>query len=246
MKELKRRYGAQYLLFGDPGLSPRQMAEISRLLIEERVEMSWWTMARLDPGFDRELFGLARRAGLRQVNFGFESASDRVCDLLSKGNRAAVSSRVIRDCASAGIRVDLQTMLGLPGEGLQDGMETIDFLAAHKEYITHVTFNTYYLTPANHVWRDPARYGIEFEPCAQLPFAFFIPFRNTRGMDMEQAEQLEKVYRGLAAREQTALTPGPRTAGWAALELNGESRRLRYERDAKTGSYTLTEDEDIS
>jgi radical SAM superfamily enzyme YgiQ (UPF0313 family) len=197
MEELSRKYGAGYLLLGDPGLSPRQMREISLRKLKERVPVAWWTMARLDPGFDRELFGLARAAGLRQVNFGFESACDRVCGLLDKGNRRELSARVIRDCAQAGVRVDLQTMLGLPGESFEDGLETIDFLVANRESISEVTFNTYYLTPANHVYRNPSKYGIEYDDPGDLPFRFFFPFRNTRGMDVEKAWMLEKIYRSL-------------------------------------------------
>ena len=241
MKELKRKHGAQYLLFGDPGLSPRQMREISQRMLEERVKMGWWTMARLDPGFDRELFDLARSAGLRQVNFGFETACDRVSNLLDKGNQRERSSRIIRECAAAGIKVDLQTMVGLPGESFEDGMETVDFLVSHKESITHVTFNTYYLTPFNHVHNDPGKYGIEYDPRPHLPFAFMIPFRNTRGMDVERAGLLEKMYLSLMNKASAggSAPPGAVAEGYVELSLNGETCRLRYSRDPATEEYAF-------
>jgi radical SAM superfamily enzyme YgiQ (UPF0313 family) len=249
MRELKQRYNASYLLFGDPGLSPRQMREVSRKIIDERVEMEWWTMARLDPGFDSGLFEKANAAGLRQVNFGFESASDRVCGLLDKGNLRERSSRIIRDCAHAGIKVDLQTMLGLPGETFEDGMTTIDFLLTHKKFISHVTFNTYYLTPGNFVYRDPVKYGIEYENRAELPFAFFIPFKNKGGMDSDWADQLEKIYYSLANKDsghKPHAGPQPReqlSEGAVELRLNAESCKLRYQRDVKTEQYTFYKEE---
>jgi anaerobic magnesium-protoporphyrin IX monomethyl ester cyclase len=249
MKELKHRYNAQYLLFGDPGLSPRQMRQISSMMLDERVEIGWWTMARLDPGFNRELFDLAHAAGLRQVNFGFESASDRISNLLDKGNQRDRSSRIIRDCAQAGIKVDLQTMLGLPGESFEDGMETIDFLVSHKEFISSVTFNTYYLTPCNYVYLNPAKYGIEYEK-QSLPFRFFIPFKNKNGIDMDQAYLLEKMYHSLVNKN-SALVPAEIqgssehvSKGYVEFGLNGESCRLRYLRDAQTDLYTFIQDED--
>ena len=240
MKELRRRYNARYLLFGDPGLSPRQMREISARMLEERVEMGWWTMARLDPGFDRGLFEMAHAAGLRQVNFGFETACDRVSVSLDKGNLRARSSRIIRDCAGAGITVDLQTMVGLPGESFEDGMDTVDFLISHKEFISHVTFNTYYLTPANHVYNNPAKYGIEYDPRPHLPFAFFIPFRNTRGMEMRRAELLEKLYHSLMRKNDrdkagASVSPGPLEPGHVEFSLNNESCSLHYKRDRENG-----------
>jgi anaerobic magnesium-protoporphyrin IX monomethyl ester cyclase len=250
IKELKRRYNAQYLLLGDPGLSPRQMRAISRKMIDERVEMEWWTMARLDPGFNRELFDLARAAGLRQVNFGFESASDRISKLLDKGNIRTRSSRIIKECAQAGIKVDLQTMLGLPGESFADGLETIDFLLAHKEFIFSVTFNTYYLTPGNYVYLDPVKYGIDCRNQPELPFAFFIPFRNKNGMDMDWAYQLEKMYYSLGNKNiasEPREIPDPSkwvSEGYVEFSLSGESCRLRYRCDAQTELYTFIQDED--
>jgi radical SAM superfamily enzyme YgiQ (UPF0313 family) len=250
MKELKQRYNAQYLLFGDPGLSPRQMRQISHKMIEDRVEMEWWTMARLDPGFDRALFDLAHKAGLKQVNFGFESASDRVSLLLDKGNDRARSSRIIRDCAQAGIRVDLQTMVGLPGESFQDGMETIDFLVAHKEYISSVTFNTYYLTPCNYIYQNPDKYGIDYDRASQFPFRFFVPFKNNDGMGMDWAYQLEKMYYSLINKKSgvkqgaIASSAEHEIEGYVDICLNGESCRLRYRRQAQTENYTFIQDED--
>jgi radical SAM superfamily enzyme YgiQ (UPF0313 family) len=241
MQELKQKYGAGYLLFGDPGLSPRQMRQISRLMLQERVKMGWWTMARLDPGFDRELFDLARAAGLRQVNFGFETACDRVSELLGKGNLRERSSRIIEACAAAGIKVNLQTMFGLPGESFEDGMDTVDFLVSHKKAISEVTFNNYYLTPSNHVYLDPAKYGIEYRRRPRLPFGFLIPFRNKNGMEIERADLLEKMYYSLlepdgrAAAQDAPVPDGSGREEYAELSLNGESCRLRYRRNGDKG-----------
>lgn len=248
MQELKDRYNAQYLLFGDPGLSPRQMRQVSQQILKDHIGMEWWTMARLDPGFDAALFDLAHAAGLQQVNFGFETASDRISRLLDKGNIRDRSSRIIRDCAAAGIKVDLQTMLGLPGETFEEGMETIDFLVSHRQYISHVTFNTYYLTPGNHVYDTPGRYGIEYDKGAGLPFRFFIPFRNIHGIDMEKADMLERMYYALmhkgdgAAAALEPAVPCHLSDGYADLTLPNGSYRLRYRRDPVTETYTFLDD----
>jgi radical SAM superfamily enzyme YgiQ (UPF0313 family) len=249
MQELKERYNAHYLLFGDPGLSPRQMREISRMMMERGVKMEWWTMARLDPGFNRELFDLAHKAGLRQINFGFESASDRICRLLDKGNQRERSSRIIRECSQAGIRVDLQTMVGMPQESFEDAMETIDFLVSHRKFIAHVTFNTYYLTPFNFVHQNPGKYGIEYQK-QSLPFKFFIPFKNKNGMGADWADRMEKIYRSLMNKDEDkdsqdfSRTGGRVSEGYAELSLNNEICRMRYLRDTQNEVYTFIQDED--
>lgn len=246
MRSLKERYGAGYVLLGDPGLSPRQMRAVSQEILKEQVDIRWWTMARLDPGFNKELFDLAHAAGLEKINFGFESASDRVCSLMGKGNQQQRSSRIIRDCAAAGIEVDLQTMLGLPGERFEDGMETVEFLIRHKDSIGHVTFNTYYLTPGNLVYGDPCRYGLQTDRQHLPAFAFFHPFSNPAGMDMHQAALLERIYETFSRdpqqrrHTQPAAVLGP--GGFVELALNGEVCRIGYCRDAATETYAFSDE----
>jgi radical SAM superfamily enzyme YgiQ (UPF0313 family) len=246
MKLLQKRHKATNLMFGDPGLSPRQMLRISEEIIGSGLKIAWWTMARLDPGFSRRIFDEAFKAGLTQVNFGFESASDRICDSLDKGNRKETSERIIRDCSGSGIKVDLQTMIGLPNETLQDGLETVDFLINNKKFIDDVTFNVYYLTPSNHIYRNPGKYGINYARERNLPFRFFTPFKNMRGMNNKEADLLEKIYLSLAFRnEGKAAAKVTRQAGVKKgnLEfgLNGDIIRLKYAYNSSTGSLSFTD-----
>jgi radical SAM superfamily enzyme YgiQ (UPF0313 family) len=194
IKELKQKYKVSYLMVSDPGLSPRQMLEVSKEILKEGIDIKWWCWVRLDAGFKRQVFEIAADAGLKKINFGFESASDRICALLNKGNKKERSLRIIKDCFSAGIRVDLQTMLGLPQEAFSDGLETVDFLIRNKRFISSVTFNTYYLTPSNFIYRHPQKYRIEYKNDTSLPFRFFIPFENLSGISGQEACLLEKLY----------------------------------------------------
>ncbi len=244
MQELQKKYKAVNLMFGDPGLAPRQMLEISREIIKSDIKIDWWTMARLDPGFTRNIFDSAFKAGLKQVNFGFESASDRICGLLDKGNQQQRSARIIRDCAQSGIKVDLQTMIGLPQESLSDGLETVDFLVSNKEFIEQVTFNVYYLTPANYVYLNPRKYGIEYQK-KELPFRFFIPFKNTQGMNKFDADLLQKIYlslvfRGRKKTDEKLKIKAQNIKRTLEFSLNGESIVLKYLYDRAAKAISLT------
>jgi len=233
VKELIRRHGATDLMMGDPGMSPRQMREVSRELIRQKVKIKWWTMARLDPGFNRKIFEAAGRAGLWQINFGFESACDRVCDFLDKGNRREISQRVIADCAASGIKANLQTMIGLPGETHKDAMDTVSFLIENKKDIAGVTFNIFYLPPHNHVYDNPERYGISFDKNKVLPFQFFIPFENKQGMTVLQAQYIMNVYHQLlAGTGQKPKTKADRRARFGKLNFSlcGENINLRWKK----------------
>ncbi len=247
IKQLKTRYNTGVLILSDLGLSPRQMLEISKAILKEGVKIDWSCMARLDHGFNYEIFKLAGRAGLTQVNFGFESASDRICGLLHKGNKKERSLRIIKDCFQAGIIVGLQTMLGLPNEAFSDGLETIDFLIANKNLISGVTFNIYYLTPSNLIYQNPQNYGIKYKNDPQLPFKFFTPFDNLYGISENEAHLLQQLYCSLLKKdkadnkgngvsvEDALFLPKNVSENWIEFNLNGESCKMRCLRNNETG-----------
>jgi hypothetical protein len=202
IKELIAKHQVQELLFSDPALSAQQMQEISQGILQNGVTISWWTMARLDKEFDAEIFALAKNAGCKSISFGFESASDRVCEKLDKGNKRDKTLRVISDCHRSGIMVKLQVMLGLPGETFEDALETVAFLAENKEKISDVCFNEFYLTPGNHVFLTPKKYDIDFTPDPALPFKFFHEFKRINGLTSRQVEFLQGAYNYLSKREE--------------------------------------------
>jgi anaerobic magnesium-protoporphyrin IX monomethyl ester cyclase len=241
IKELIRRYGATDLMMGDPGMAPRQILEISKELIRQKIKIKWWIFARLDPGFNRKIFNIAGEAGLWQINFGFESANDKVCDFLHKGNRREISARVIADCAASGIKVNLQTIFGLPGETHNDAMDTVSFLIENKKDIAGVTFNIFYLPPHNHVYNNPERYGITYDKKGLLPFQFFIPFENKQGMTNEQAQYMMNVYyKLLAGTGQKSKNKEDHRARFGKLNFSlcGENLKLRWKRYA-SGSIVI-------
>ena len=240
IKELKQKYNVGHLMLSDPGVSPRQMLEVAKEILKQRIEISWWCMARLDPGFNYDLFKIAKEAGLKQINFGFETANERLCKLLDKGYRKESTLRIIKDCHKAGIKVGLQTMLGLPQETFEEGLETVDFLIRNKGFIEDVIFNTYYLTPENFIYRNPKKYGIEYAETRCLPFTFFIPFRNIQGMSMQQAVNLENIYwlllgkdksknrKSIFSLEKKFSLAKDVSEGFLEFSLNRESVRIDY------------------
>ena len=254
IKQLQKKYKISNLIISDPGLSPRQILEISRRIIREKIKIAWWCMARLDPSFNGTIFKIARQAGLKQINFGFESASDRICGLLDKGNKKGRSLRIIKECSQSGIKVGLQTMLGLPQETFAEGLETVDFLIKHKKFISEVFFNTYYLTPGNFIYRNPKKYAIKYEDGSALPFRFFTPFNNIQGMNIHQTSALEKIYwsflggnkhkkRKPAFSLQGKLSPAKNISeGFLEFHLNRESIRIDYLRNASNGACLWLEE----
>lgn len=85
MKELNEKFGIKYYEFIDESVGPEYLEELSRKIIENNIDVSWFINARLESAFTPELLELANKAGLKMVLWGFESGSKKVMKLINKG-----------------------------------------------------------------------------------------------------------------------------------------------------------------
>jgi radical SAM superfamily enzyme YgiQ (UPF0313 family) len=196
MKTLVRQYGAKHLLISNATFSPWQMKEVAERILAEGIKVTWWTMARLDDGFDRETLMLAQQAGCTMIGFGLESINQRVLDFIDKGTRVDVIKRIIRDAHELQLGIYFQTMVGLPSETVEEALDTIGFLAGSSYAVNRVSaFNIYYLIPKNRVFLNPERYGIRISPHQRLPFRYFYPFQHLTGtVDKPMARKLIHIH----------------------------------------------------
>ena len=202
LKMLKEKYNLRMVMFSDPAFSPRQMKEISEGILEEKIAMDWWCMSRFDSAFKPDILNLAAEAGCIEVDFGFETASQRLLDFLDKGVNVNNYIKIIKDCYNAGISVAMQTVLGFPSETADEAMDTVAFLVENSNLITGPAFNTYYLTPGNKIYENPEKYGIKFEKDPKLPFKFFHEYEHISGeVTKDIALNLRRIYAELIERK---------------------------------------------
>lgn len=209
IKTLVSRYGVKHLFVSNATFSPWQMREVSELILREKINISWWTMARFEDDFDRETMTLAKAAGCTMIGFGLESINQRVLDFIKKGTRREVIERIVRDAHELKLPVYFQTMFGIPSERVEEALETIEFLTATQEPRDgSPAFNTYYLIPKNAVFLNPEKYGIEIMPHERLPFRYFYPFRHRTGnINQTMTAKLVGLYHSLIARRNASPMP---------------------------------------
>jgi radical SAM superfamily enzyme YgiQ (UPF0313 family) len=202
IKTLVRKYKARHLLISNPVISPRQVLQISKNIIEQKIRVSWDCLARLDKGFNKDLLRLAKRSGCRAIDFGLESANERVLNLMRKGNDICGAARIIRDCHDAGIETYIQVMVGFPTETVEEALETIGFLFEQRKYFKAAVFNIYHLMPHNFIYTKPERFAIEYKKDPAVPFRFFHRFRHLErtAIGKREAERLIGLARRLGIR----------------------------------------------
>jgi len=107
-------------------LPPTYAKELCRQVIQAELDLNLWVII-YPKWIDTELVELMRRAGCRQISFGFESGSDRMLRSLNKQfNRQEVSA-VSKMFAEAGIERMGFLLLGGPGETKDSVEESLSF-----------------------------------------------------------------------------------------------------------------------
>ena len=129
VKELMRVYGVSAIFFieDDFFANKPRFEKICELLIEEKLNLIWGANARVDD-ISENILRIAKEAGCREVVFGFESASQRILDILNKKTTVEQNYKAVELCYKVGISPQGTVMFGNPTETLEDIRATQRFL----------------------------------------------------------------------------------------------------------------------
>ncbi|MFC1577026.1 B12-binding domain-containing radical SAM protein [Candidatus Omnitrophota bacterium] len=104
-------------------------------------DLKWSCQARVN-FFDELTAKALKDAGCIQVDFGVESGSQRILDLLKKGIKVEQTEKAFSACKKYGIKALATIMIGNPTESLEDVDETRKMLKRIEPDFTAVYFTT--------------------------------------------------------------------------------------------------------
>ncbi|MEM1447330.1 MAG: radical SAM protein [Planctomycetota bacterium] len=168
IRQQHERYGVDLFVFTD--LKLNSDLRVWRAILENmqtaapgsRWVASVHVQAKGDNGLSGEELQAAADSGCVRLTTGLESGSQRMLDAMDKGTDLAVTDRVLRAAANAGISVRTTMILGYPGETADDVHATDGFLRNHRDTIERVSLNRFQVmsgTPIEQALRDdPARF----------------------------------------------------------------------------------------
>jgi radical SAM superfamily enzyme YgiQ (UPF0313 family) len=107
-------------------VSREQVMELCRLLIEEKVGVTWTSNSRVDY-VDEEMLQQMGKAGCILISWGIESGSEQVLRHARKGAYPDKAERALRWAKAAGIMNWGYFIIGLPTETEATIRQTIDF-----------------------------------------------------------------------------------------------------------------------
>ena len=142
----------------------RKLGEMCDRIVEEKLDIMWWSYAVVRKKMTPELFKKMRESGCSALVFGLESGSDKVLKAMNKYYTVEDAEQTLRYCHESGINTAINIIVGFPGETRVEHQETLDFISRNSEYIDRVVnLGTCLRSPGSEVYADPDKFGIKLD-----------------------------------------------------------------------------------
>ncbi|MCD6519493.1 MAG: radical SAM protein [Anaerolineae bacterium] len=197
IRHLMTTYGYRYFYFIDDlfTLNRRRLQALTSQIIEERLDIRWQCLARVDrvtPDLLRQMY----RAGCREVHYGIESGNPEMLKRIGKRITLEQVRQAVRWTVDAGIMVKGYFMLGLPGD-TEETMEQTIRLATELE-LDQAMFSITTPFPGTRMWEELVAKNPEIEFNQDFSRAFYYarydqmiePFLNVSEVSDERLAQL--------------------------------------------------------
>jgi len=145
----------------DSALSPSLLERIADVVKAKRLPLRWHGFVRLEARFgDPEFARHLAEGGCAMLQWGLETASPRLLELLEKGVSPEQARRALRSSAEAGIKNHAYLLFGLPTETEADRETTLAFVRQEAASLRDLNASILNLPRRSPMHDDPARYGI--------------------------------------------------------------------------------------
>lgn len=156
---LVSRYNIKYIKILDENfvLNIKHVEEICDLLIERKYNLNIWAYARIDT-VDKRILNKLKKAGIKWLAYGIESASELSLNGVSKGQYDIKKIKdIVKHTQKAGINVLANFMFGLPEDTKETMMKTLNFAKEiNPEFINFYCTMAY---PGSKLYSDMKKNG---------------------------------------------------------------------------------------
>ena len=163
VKRLVEDHGAKHIFFWDSLMPPKTMRELSEKIVAEGIEIYWFADCKFYEHFSRpDHTRLLSRAGLRCLQFGLESANQRVLDLMRKGTRIDRVPAILENLKRHDIMSQISWFAGFPTETREEFLDTVRFFEENRERVDlNVFVGSFYFEFGTYLSRHPELFDSE-------------------------------------------------------------------------------------
>ncbi len=160
IKALQKQYNCNVFYFYDEMIPPKRFKMLAEKIIDAGIEIHYGAYAKPVGSFSYKLCDLLKRSGCQVLQWGVESASQRVLDLMDKGTKIQVVEKVLNNSTRAGIYNLIFILFGFPSETVKELHETLSFLDRNREHIHALSSGTFVLTEGSRIHGKPEVFSI--------------------------------------------------------------------------------------
>ena len=178
--------------------SPRWLKEFCEELIKKELNITWGGNMRLQPAMrDLDTMRLYRKAGLRKMITGFESASEPVLEHMKKYTKMDGVREIFENVRQINtenkdpLQFAMQLIVGYLNEGEDDFQRTLDFVEEYHDCMAEILTCSAFLIhqPLLVRWRDEEKEWIEY-----INGVNFSTKWNTPLDRLDRLERAEKLF----------------------------------------------------
>lgn len=135
---------------------------------EKGLDIAWTGYCRCDGRMDLEYYKDLAAGGCKLLNYGIESGSQKVLNLMDKLVTIEEMEQNFRDGHAVGIHAMTNWIVGFPNEGPKEFEDTLTFMHRMRNYsITHIAQGTGFVVGVDTI------VGQNFDKFNLLPFYFY-------------------------------------------------------------------------
>ena len=137
-----------------------ELEKLCDLIIHSGVRISWSGMAKFRNGITNELLEKMKKSGCSAIDWGLETASQKILNLMRKNYQISDAKRIILRGYELGIQNRCMLIVGFPGETTVDFVETCNFVLAFNDYCTFYFANLLTVLPTSPIYEHFAEWGL--------------------------------------------------------------------------------------
>lgn len=139
IKYFINKYSVRHFLFIDEAIPPKYYDKLADAILENNLEIYFYSFVRLESGFTRKVFDNLYKAGFRIGLWGYEAWSERIVKMMNKGINLSERIRILRDSREAGIWNNVLFIMGYPTETREEIEKTISVMYEHRNIVNSCT-----------------------------------------------------------------------------------------------------------
>lgn len=161
IKILIKKYKVRRFLFIDDALNIKFLKIFLRLIIKEKIKISWVGSLCLQQELEDESFiKLISKSGCETLFLGLESIHPRILRLMNKPHTPEMAKNILKLLKKHKIHSNIHIIFGFPSETKEEAKVTYNFLINEKELYSKIVLHHFCLEDEVMILKHPKKLSI--------------------------------------------------------------------------------------